>query len=58
MYGEERNACRVLVEKSKEKRPRGRLKVKRENYCERIFKEFEKGVDWINLARKDKFCLL
>ena len=37
-YGEEKNAYRVLVGKPQGKTPRGRLRGKWENYCERTLK--------------------
>jgi hypothetical protein len=52
VHGETRNACRILVGKSKGRRPLGRPKRRWEDNIRMYLREIEwGGVDWIDLAQ-------
>jgi hypothetical protein len=49
--GEKRNAYRILVVKSEEKRPIGRPRRRWEDSIKMDLREIGCGVDWIDLAQ-------
>jgi hypothetical protein len=51
MYGERRGAYRVLVGKSEGKRPLGRPRCRWEDKLRWIFRKWDGGIEWIDLAR-------
>ena len=48
---ERSGACRVLVEKPERKRPLGRPKCRWKGNCKCIFRKWDAGVEWIDLAQ-------
>jgi hypothetical protein len=53
---EKSNACRFLVGKSEEKRPLGKPGRRWENNTKWIFKKWNGGMDWVDLAQnRDKW---
>jgi len=49
--GDRRAACRVWAERSEERRQFGRLRQDEEIILRWIFRKWDGGMDWIDLAR-------